>query len=401
MRWVPILSMARPFAAVFWAVALTVALAFPAAAGKAPFPGTSPSTSGTLLEPRAAHTATLLPDGRVLVVGGLRNLRWDPESWLASAELWDPATGTSSPAGSMAESRSYHTATLLQDGRVLIVGGGSQSAEVWDPVTLSFSPAGSLPYVVMDHTATLLTDGRVLVVGLPNAQIWDPATGIFSQGGPLRSSRSDHTATSLPNGRVLILGGETAVAKAEVWDPAVGSFKQTRPLITGRWAHTATLLRDGRVLVTGGITATYSPNRIVEETQASAELRDARTGVFVPAGSLARPRHDHTATLLEDGRVLVLGGQGPGRPRSATEIWDPATRTFSRGTRLVTGRIEHTATLLRDGRVLVIGGVGREGGRKVVLASTELWGLVSNSAPPSSVSPTEESRPVPGPSPGE
>jgi hypothetical protein len=184
----------------------------------------------------------------------------------------------------------------------------------------------------------------------------------------------------LPNGRVLILGGETAIADAEVWVPTDRSFKRTRPLTTGRWGHTATQLPDGPVLVVGGITADYSPNAIAEEILASAELRDAETRSFVPAGSLARPRHHHTATLLEDGRILVLGGQGSGRPRPSSELWDPGTRTFTWGTPLATGRYEHTATLLPDGRVLVIGGVGRPGRRDVVLASTELWGPASTSA---------------------
>ena len=173
--------------------------------------------AASLAEPRGIHTATRLPDGRVLVVGGT-----DADSALASAEVWDPASDTFGPAGSLAQARTWHTATLLRDGRVLVVGGTSAelpdvdgfvaSAEVWDPLTGTFSPSGSLAEARgAYHTATLLRDGRVLVVGgmggEGSAEVWDPATGAFEPAGALVEARSGHTATLLSDGRVLVVGG--------------------------------------------------------------------------------------------------------------------------------------------------------------------------------------------------
>ena len=193
------------------------------------------SPTGSLAVPRFFHTATPLPDGRVLVVGDKGR-----DDAPASAEVWDPITGTFEPARSLAEAPMNHTATLLSDGRILVVGGWGvdgflASAEVWDPTTSTFGPAGSLAEKRVGHTATLLPDGRVLVIGgegsdeddplLASAEVWDPATASFSPAGSLAKGRYVHTATLLPDGRVLVVGGwgvETALTSAEVWDPGDG-----------------------------------------------------------------------------------------------------------------------------------------------------------------------------------
>jgi large repetitive protein len=343
--------------------------------------GPQPEPGPTLLEPRTNHTATLLPDGRVLVVGGFRDVR-DTTSDLATAEVWDPATGLSEPAGTMAVGRAYHTATLLSDGRVLIVGGRERLAEVWDPETLTFAPAGELPYPVLGNTATLLSDGRVLVAGgepaaltntlLEHALLWDPATNAFSVSGRLREPRAFPTASLLPDGRVLVVGGETAVRSTEAWDPDSGSFGREPRLRTGRWGHAATALPGGGLLVTGGTTAVSGYQYIREWTLASTELRDPATGRFGPGGRLRKARTNHTATLLPDGRVLVVGGDGPGGIRRRSEVWDPIGRRFDRAGALAEARFDHTATLLLDGRVAIIGGTGRVDGRESSLASIEV-----------------------------
>ncbi len=293
------------------------------------------SPAGSLAEPRGIHTATPLPDGRVLVVGGM-----DGDGVLASAEVWDPASGTFGPAGSFAEARAWHTATLLRDGRVLVVGGASAelsdvdgfvaSSEVWDPMTGTFSPAGPLAEARgAYHTATLLRDGRVLVVGGMGgeaaAEVWDPATGTFEPAGALAEARSGHTATLLSDGRILVVGGggiDGFLASAELWDPAAASFEPAGSLAEPRGMHTATLLRDGRVLVVGG-EGDGEWDDGGAPLLASAEVWDPAVGTFGPAGSLAEARYGHTATLLSDDRVLVVGGwHGEGITASA-EAWRP------------------------------------------------------------------------------
>ena len=296
--------------------------------------------AGALAEPRGIHTATRLPDGRVLVVGGT-----DADGVLASAEAWDPASDTFGPAGSLAQARAWHTATLLRDGSVLVVGGTSAelsdvdgfvaSAEVWDPLTGTFSPSGSLAEARgAYHTATILRDGRVLVVGgmggEGSAEVWDPATGAFGSAGALAEARSGHTATLLSDGRVLVVGGggvDGFLASSEVWDPATGMFGSAGSLAEGRAMHTATLLRDGRVLIVGG-----EGNAEADPLLASAEIWDPTTGMFAPAGSLAEARYGHTATLLSDDRVLVVGGWHGGDITASAEAWRPTPTPEADGT---------------------------------------------------------------------
>ena len=374
------------------ALVFAAALAVPAL-GADPSPATgSFSPAGSLAEDRMMHSATLLPDGRVLVIGG-QGWSGDWHVQLASVELWDEATQTFTGTGPLVEARSGHTATLLLDGRVLVVGGpGSEGilapAELRDPVTGVFTEIVSLSRVGTGHTATLLRDGRVLLVGgIPfaigdaaaasdpaSAELWDPVTDAVSPAGVLGEARARHTATLLPDGRVLVIGGEslvdgayTALGSAELWDADTGTFTPAGSLAEARINHTATLLPDGRVLVVGG---GGSSGWI-----AAAEIWDPATGAFAQSGPLLVARWLHTATPLPDGRVLVVGGNGdsgdPVNPAqlALAEVWDPATGAFGPAGSLHQARESHTATLLPDGRVLVVGGYGSDG----ALASAELW----------------------------
>lgn len=303
------------------------------------------SLTGSMPAARGFHTATLLGDGRVLITGG------GPAAWikdgpyLASAELYDPATGTFSPTGDMTTPRENHTATLLLDGRVLIAGGNDTcdhavaSAELYDPRTDTFSPTGSMGTARGYHTATLLLDGRVLIAGgnpannafntlIAKAEIYDPTTGKFSPTGPMATVRSFHAATLLADGRVLVTGGADTrhdLPPAEIYDPTTGIFSVTGSVPTARRVFTtATLLNDGRVLVAGG-GADYPHRNFL----ASAELFDPTAGTFSPTGSMSATRTWLRASLLDDGRVLVTGGYGELAPLASAEFYDPATGQFS------------------------------------------------------------------------
>jgi hypothetical protein len=345
--------------------------------------------TGSLNEARGLHTATLLPDNKVLVAYGSNSSSYTEATGyvgLSSIEVYDPGTGTFTEiVGEDGAGIFGHTATLLPNGKILLAGGfvnsvwdygGSASdngASLYDSTTGVFSGTGNMTANRGDHTATLLANGKVLIAGgadqdptgtgLATAELYDPSTGTFTPTGSMAVGRFLHTATLLQNGNVLIVGGVLTsaldpVATAEVYDPATGTFTMTGAMATARERHTATLLADGRVLIVGGTTSTGT-------TFATAEVYDPSTGSFSVTGSMAEARSFHTATLLPSGQVLVAGG---GEDNSTAELYDPATGTFSITGGMEIGRSGHTATLLPNGRVLVAGG-----GLFAGLASAELY----------------------------
>lgn len=317
------------------------------------------SATGSLTATRAGHTATLLRDGRVLFVGGYNCARAGEDGIWASAELYDPATGTFSATGSMSVPREFHTATLLGDGRVLIAGGLSGSAAV--------ATGG----ITLASVRTAESSSSVLAT----AEVYDPVTGTFSRTGSMATFRDHHTATLLPDGRVLVTGGGgegyASSTSAEVYDPVTGRFAATGAMRTGRWLHTATLLPDGRVLVLGG----RSPKDSVYD---SAETFDPAAGRFSAAGTMGEGRQEHTATLLGDGRVLITGGSWSDgqkwRVLSSAEMYDPGSRTFGMIGSIGTPRLSHTAILLPDGRALIIGGTDIGDGGAVGVGSAVIYG---------------------------
>jgi hypothetical protein len=317
-------------------------------------------TAGVMAEPRNGNSATTLLDGRVLVAGG-SGPTGSGAGPLNTAELFDPATGTFSPTGRMVIGSEAHVATLLADGRVLVLGAlGSNSdlAQMFDPDTGSWTSAGTMLHSRFASTATLLQDGRVLVSGgmdsTSTTELFDPSTSRFEAGPSMANPRYGHASVRLADGRVLIIGGtdgHPAMASVEVYDPATGRISTTGSLVTERVWSSAVLLSDGRVLVAGGV--------LVNDAPLSAELYDPNTGTFQQAAFATR-MHIGVAHRLSDGRVLVTGDQPEVFDPSATTPAVPVTPRPD-GPFIATGdpiedRVGHTATRLRDGRVLIIGG---------------------------------------------
>jgi N-acetylneuraminic acid mutarotase len=344
------------------------------------------TTTGPLNFGRAGHSATLLPNGTVLVVGG-----YNGAIRLTSAELYDPAAGTWTPTGAMATGRTTHTTTLLPNGKVLATGGHVSSAgststcELYDPAAETWKQTGAMITARGNHTATLLLNGKVLVAGGFNrntgsvvftAEIYDPATETWTAAGAMAAARNFHTATLLLDGRVLVAGGApdalqyTSLASAEVYDPATDTWTAIGSMSSARQAPSATLLTDGRVLIAGGYDQGYFGS--------GAELCDPVTGLWTGTGALGSARGVHTATLLPDGKVLVAGGNhntfsAPAIVAlSSAELYDPATGTWTASGSLNAARSTHTSILLPSGQVLVVAGFNFN--LNVWLTSAELYG---------------------------
>jgi Galactose oxidase, central domain len=354
-------------------------------------------TPGTMSGALTNHTATLLSSNLVLIAGGWSNTA----EAVASAELFDPATGLFFNTGSMSSTRSSHSASLLcdisasscTDHRVLVAGGFGgngedlATAELFDPATGTFAPTGNMTAAREFHSATLLANGKVLITGgqtqsvvRADAELFDPATGTFTATGNMAAPRVLHTATLLKNGNVLIAGGSPMPAAAELYDPNTGTFSASGTLTNDRSDHTATLLPDGRVLICGGFGQDGA-------LLASAEIYDPVSGTFTSTGSLVTARHEHAAALLTNGTVLVAGGRTEGSSTyhlssAYAEVFDPTTGIFTQTGGLQIPRLTPTMTALPLGSsalALVTGGANDTGsadgtgGTETALATAEWY----------------------------
>lgn len=293
---------------------------------------------GRLSVARFDHISTLMSNGSVLVSGGRTTVA------LASAEVISPVTMRSTPTGSMATPRWRHTATALPNGKVLVAGGFTSpygpganaqpvtdTAELYDPATGTFTPTGSLNTRRALATAILLDNGKVLVAGgrgcnaapptacnftfrLSSAELYDPATGTWTPTGSMTSDRHTTASARLPDGRILVPAGFTSAGNGfngDVYDPATGTWSATSNLNESRARQGAALLPDGRVLVTAGF-----PGRATSEAYDAAANTWTLTGNVLEAG-----RFNYSYATLPNGYVLMGGGIVSGSPRKTSELF--------------------------------------------------------------------------------
>ena len=347
-----------------WSCAWVAAAAAPVIAVKPLLAVGTWHSTGPMVTPRAAQTATLLQNGRVLVAGG--------NAPLASAELFDPVLFSWTSTGSMQTARFSHTATLLPNGKVLVAGGrtvvrkdGGESApdlataELYDPASGTWSPTGSMSVAHTFHTATLLDTGEVLVVGAEFSaavEIYDPKSERWRVVGDYGGSGvTEQSATLLSDGKVLVAGGccpdSLNFAGVSLYDPLMGTWTNTAALATPRVSQSATLLPSGDVLVTGGQDSNF--NDI-----ADPEIYDHQSGRWAAAAGDSNKGALRAAVLLPSGQLLIVGGANT----DAAVLYDSNSKQWSSAGNMRYPRAAHTTTLLVvppnmvSSQVLVAGG---------------------------------------------
>lgn len=358
----------------------------------APATSNSWTRTGRMAAARDGFTATLLPDGTVLAAGG-----GDPYAILASAEVYDPVTGTWSGTEPMSTLRDIHVAARLNDGRVLVAGGFNgggvlASAELYDAAAGTWTTTVSMATPRSFPVSTLLNDGRFLVAGgagpapgtlIATAEVYDPLAasastpdGRWTAAGSMSTPRLGATLTLLPDGTALAAGGRSGnhgaasvLASTELYDPGTGTWSARAGMRTPRTNHSATLLNDGTVFVTGGFNGGVA--------LASSELYDpgaGPAGTWSAAASMMTPRGAPAGVALTDGRVLVVCGDDPASPLATAEVYDPPPKDKWETPTIPIGRRQSAiAILLRNGDVLVTGGGIGNTGLTDALSSAELF----------------------------
>lgn len=318
---------------------------------------------GSMTMPRAHHTATRLPDGRVLVAGGYTQPSDDvPRAPTATAEIYDPVSGTWSVTGQMSNPRARHEALRLANGDVMVQGGhttlAGPVAEIFDAATGTWRAVTA--GVGDGSSATLLRSGQILIAGgyysdiVADAHLYDPVADTSTPTGSLRTARFGHVAVLLADGRVLVAGGDDFVdgisghlaEHVEVYDPLTGAWSPTGDLVPPFFpSETLTTLADGRAL--------FIAADSLNDLDPRAAIYDPLGGTWSTLANAPRGSDYHSATLLADGRVIVAGGfYAPTR----AQVYEPFTNTWRVVGSLSNERASHTATLLHDGSVLVAGG---------------------------------------------
>jgi len=327
---------------------------------------------------RAAHSYTI----RVVLAAALV---------VAMSAFASAASGTWSVVTSVHNPRDGHTATLLPNGNLVIAGGENNnqalsSTEVYSPTTGSWTVSWNLNVARSNAGAMLLPSGLVLVAGgcvsnclgatTNSAELYSSAGGTWAKTGAMATARTYFGMVMLPNGQVLVAGGCTGLNangcsgvtnKTEIYNPSTGKWTATGAMIAARGSYTLTRLANGQVLAAGGINAAGNP-------LGTAELYNPTTGKWTATGKMITARDEHTATLLATGNVIVAGGENISSvTTSKTELYNPTTGKWTASGNLNTSRLEHAATLLANGNLLISGGNNVTSTTTTVLSSAELY----------------------------
>jgi N-acetylneuraminic acid mutarotase len=359
-----------PFARVTLVAALLVTIHAPAVAASGTW-----TAAASLHNARDGHTATLLPNGNIVVAGGENN-----NAVMSSTEVYSPTTSSWTNSGSLNVARSNASALLLPSGMVLVAGGcvsnclgaTTASAELYNSVSGTWTSTSSMVKARTYFSMVLLPSGKVLAAGgctglnangcsgiTAKAELFDPSTGKWTATGSMTAARGNLTATLLPSGKVLVAGGinsaNNPIGSAELYDPSTGKWTATGKMITARDEHTAVLLSTGNVLVAGG-------ENTAGVTTAKTELYNPSTGKWTATGNLNTSRLEHAIAVLANGNVLVAGGNNVTASKttvlSSAELYNPATGVWTKTGSMTTARVGHTATLMVSGMVMAASGSG-------------------------------------------
>ncbi len=317
--------------------------------------------TGSMKAARYSHSATQLPNGKVLVAGG----RTVNISTLSSAELYNPATGTWTMTGSMLTGRLLHAATLLPNGKVIVVGGINKSGadtsnpELYDPISGKWTKSGAVPNAASgtNFRTVLLSDSKLLAIWVvPNplrskAALYDSANNTWTATGAMLATVYSPTLTLLPSGEVLAAGGAVtgsiSSSNAELYDPATGLWTKTGSLNAGRFYHATIVLPDGKVLTAGGSQNTST-------SLSTSEIYNPEVGTWSPAAALPLELTFSNAVMLSNGRILFscLYNEIDG-----LILYNPITDLFDHTQAdCIKPRLINTITLLPNGKVLIAGG---------------------------------------------
>ncbi len=308
-----------------------------------------------MIYPRASPEVVDMPDGRMLVVGGLST-----NGPTRTTEVYDPDTDSWTLGPNMTVARVGHTATLLQDGTVLIVGGETGSGTVASAEVLDLSKGACLYVQEMSvarcgHAAVALDDGRVLVVGGTDwmsgpwrqAEVYVPSAHSFSPAGSTSYGRVFLTLQTLPGGHVLAIGGDE-VGSSEEFDPGSDSWGSYAQMGDKRYSASSTVLEGGNVLVAGGVSG--------ETVLSSCEVYSADAGIWVTVGPMSAPRSDFGLAVAANGRVLAAGSWSSLGADGSSESMCQCDCAWRGEERMSVARGMQGTAITSNGTVLMVGG---------------------------------------------